>query len=380
MNSRIGRLQEVLKQRDTDYAIIFENKNLYYFSGTMQNGVLVVPREDEPIGLMRRVYERTVEESWIGDIRKVKSLKELGKVIKEGKLGIEEDVLSVELYKRLKGLFPVAQFVDISFPIRQIRAVKDQEELKPIFKSGAINDAGHRRVKEVLAEGISELELSAELEKEIRARGHDRTGKPRDWNSLLMTPQVASGEAGSVPNRFFVPLAGVGLSPACPQGPSWKRIARGEPIVVDSGVTYNGYMTDQTRTYSIGEPPPEVAKAHDACLEIHDRLKESMKAGTPVRELYQLALEIAKERGYEHSFQGVGEYRVGFVGHGVGLELNDFPLIGPVDMFLEENMVVAIEPKIILPGKGGVGIENTFLITRQGARPVTKTEAELIIV
>lgn len=380
MNRRIERLQAALAQSKVNYALIFEAKDFYYFSGTMQNGVLVVPRDGTPTLLIRRVYERAVQESWIEDIRKVSGLRELKGIIKDGgKLGVEEDVLSVEMYRRLQGLFPKSEFVDISFPIRMIRAVKDQQELECIFRSGAINDAAHQKVKEMLTEGLTELEVSAELERELRRRGYDRTGKARDWNSLLLSPQVASGAAASYPNRFFVPLAGVGLSPACPQGPSWKRIVRGEPIVIDTGGIYNGYMTDQTRTYCLGDPPPEALQAYQVCLEIHDRLKESMRPGIPVRKLYQLALGIAGEYDYKENFMGIGEYRVNFVGHGVGLELNDFPIIGPVDMTLEENMVVAIEPKIISPGKWGVGIENTFVITPNGVEPVTKTETDLII-
>lgn len=360
-----------MEQDGIDAVIIFQNKDLYYFSGTTQNCVLAVTGNDALLFVMRNA-ERAAGETFIERTIKMKSTSEIKNFISAKKIGIEEDVLPVSMYRRLIQMFPSSQFCDISQTVREIRAVKDENEIKLLKRSASINDAGHGKAREVLHEGMTELELSAAISNEMRRLGDDWAVRSRHWNSLPPT-QIASGKNSCVANRSFIALGGVGLSAANPCGPSARKIKKGEPVYVDLVPSYMGYATDETRTFCIGKPGEEVTAAYDACVEIYNALLDRMEVGVPVRELYQSSLAMAKEHGYENNFLGVGEYRVKFIGHGIGLELDELPVLADNDARLEENMILTIEPKIVT-SEGGVGIEDTILITKKGAKTLTNAD------
>lgn len=372
---RIKKLKSELERKKIDLALIFQNKDLFYFSGTMQSGVLAVPKNGEPILFIQRNYERAIGETWIKNVVKIKSFDEIKKEIHAECIGVEKDVLPIFMGERIEKIFS-ASLVDISGFVREMRAVKDEKEIRLIKKSASINDAGHRKVEEVLREGISEVELSAEILSCMRKLGDDGSASSRFWNSLLPT-QIASGESSAIPNRSFIALGGVGLSPANPTGASRRKIKRGIPVYIDLVPSFNGYCSDATRIYCIGEPSREVAKAYEVCMEIYYVLLDRIRPGIPTNELWEVAVSIAEKRGYARSFLGIHPYQVKFVGHGVGLELDELPVISKSRMILSEGMVVAVEPKIVTR-EGGVGIEDTILVKKKGT-PLTKMERGIVI-
>lgn len=380
MSRRIEKLQAALERLRLGCAILLQNRDIYYFTGTMQDGALVVPASGEPVLLVRRNYERAQQEATVPPLRRMDSLDEMRGIVPQGmaRAGMEADVLPVATYQRLVKLFPGTEWVDISGAIMELRMVKEPGELELISRSAAINDAAHRRAAEVLRDGLTEVELFSEMEYVARRLGDDRLGSSRGFNTLPPC-QIGSGDGATVPNRAMLPFGGVGMSPAAPCGPSARTIRRGEAVVVDWVSSFNGYISDQTRTYFIGPPDGELLRAYETCQRIYHAVVAAMAPGVPGRQLYELAVKMAAEAGYEH-FLGLGEYRVRFVGHGVGLELTEQPVLSyREDRPLPADCVLTVEPKIVLPGKGAVGIENTLWLSRDGPRPFTSAPEMVIL-
>jgi Xaa-Pro aminopeptidase len=380
VNPRIENLQRVLTQKQIDVALIFQNRDLYYFAGTMQDCVLAVSATGEPVLLVRRNYERAKQETTVSSLSRLNSLEDLSEVVPSGtgRAGIEADVLPVATFRRLQSLFPTTEWVDISTDIMAIRMVKEPGEVEFITRSAAINDAAHLRATQVLRDGINELELFSEMEYAARRLEDDRLGSGRGFNSLPPC-QIGSGDGATVPNRAALPFGGVGMSPAAPCGSSTRVIHQGEAVVVDWVSSYEGYVSDQTRTYFIGPPDSELLRAYDTCRQIYQAVVAVMAPGVPGKHLYELGLRMAAEAGYEH-FLGLGEYRVRFLGHGVGLELTEQPVISyREERLLPEGCVLTVEPKIVIPGRGSVGIENTLWLTGDGPRPLTSAPDTVIL-
>ncbi|MEK7848996.1 MAG: Xaa-Pro peptidase family protein [Chloroflexota bacterium] len=380
MSRRIEKLQAALERLRLGCAILLQNRDIYYFTGTMQDGALVVPASGEPVLLVRRNYERAQQEATVPSLRRMDSLDEMREIVPQGmaRAGMEADVLPVATYQRLVRLFPGTEWVDISGAIMELRMVKEPGELELISRSAAINDAAHRRAAEVLRDGLTEVELFSEMEYAARRLGDDRLGSSRGFNTLPPC-QIGSGEGATMPNRAMLPFGGVGISPAAPCGPSARTIRRGEAVVVDWVSSFNGYISDQTRTYFIGPPDGELLRAYETCRSIYHAVVAAMAPGVPGKQLYELAVKMAAEAGYEH-FLGLGEYRVRFVGHGVGLELTEQPVLSyREDRPLPADCVLTVEPKIVLPGKGAVGIENTLWLSRDGPRPLTSAPEMVIL-
>jgi len=184
-----------------------------------------------------------------------------------------------------------------------------------------------------------------------------------------------------VPSFLSSPTGGTGLSPAIAQGASWRPVQRNEPVLLDYVFALDGYLVDQTRIFAVGGLSDELVAGHRAMIEIHQALSVAAKPSATGGELYDLALGMAKKMGYAEHFMGHGEERINFVGHGVGLELDEYPFLARgQDMVLEQGMVIAVEPKLVYPGLGVVGIENTNLVTDDGLESLTASEEDIVVV
>jgi Xaa-Pro aminopeptidase len=162
-----------------------------------------------------------------------------------------------------------------------------------------------------------------------------------------------------------------------PQGAGLRRIGVREPISIDYVGIVDGYMVDQARTFFLGEAPEEFVKIHSLALKIQDAIAETGKPGVRAEALYDLAIDMAMPVGPSARFMGY-PVAVPFVGHGVGLELDELPVLGRKSGYvLETGMVIAIEPKFIIPGKGLAGIENTFVVAENGMEKLTKFGDEI---
>jgi len=161
------------------------------------------------------------------------------------------------------------------------------------------------------------------------------------------------------------------------QGPGFARIKHGESVLVDYAGCYNGYIADETRIFSLGKLSAKLEEAHQAALQIEEAIARQLCPGKKSREIWSLSEAEGARLGYQDFLGGPPGSKAGFVGHGVGLQIDEYPVLGPVDHEIVENMIVAVEPKMIYPGEGVVGIEDTFLVGANGAERLTRLPQEI---
>jgi Xaa-Pro aminopeptidase len=203
----------------------------------------------------------------------------------------------------------------------------------------------------------------------------------RNWDLELFFGHVLSGRSGLLTAYTNTPSGGPGLSPAFPQGPSLKPLAPGEPISVDLAACVNGYIVDMTRMYALGSLPPAAWEAWEAVEEVYRLMVAAARPGTKPGDIFREISEAVRARGLADCFMGPGADRVSFLGHGVGLELDELPFI--TDRFpypLEADMVLAFEPKFFLPEIGMIGQEDTGRITPGGMEWLTRSPREITII
>lgn len=384
---RIGALQGQLARKGLDAALILQTADLFYFAGTIQQSHLWVPAQGEPLLLVRKDVARARAESPLARIEAIRSPKEIpGLLAANGlaapqALGLEMDVLPANLYLAYGLIFAGAQLSDISTAIRLLRAVKSSWEIGMIRQAARLSDQLAAAVPDLLREGMTEIELAGQVEARARALGHQGIVRMRLWGSELFYGHLMAGPSGAIPSYLASPTGGPGVGPAVAQGPGMRPIQRHEPILVDYVFVFNGYLADHTRIFSLGRLPADLERAHAAMLTVQAEVKAATRPGVPSGRLYQTAIESAERQGYGAFFMGADERRVRFVGHGIGLELDEFPFLAQgQDLPLQAGMVFALEPKLVFPGRGVVGIENTHLVTAQGVEQLTRLEEQIMVV
>jgi Xaa-Pro aminopeptidase len=377
---RIKRLQKALLEKGVSGALIVQKTDLFYFSATSQQGYLYVPSEGEPLLMVFKDFDRARQESPLALVVPIASPRKLPELLASHGLsspkvlGLELDVLPANLYFQYQKIFTHSELVDISTEIRLIRAVKSDYEIDCITQAAKGSDLVCAKVSELIAEGKTELELAGELESYARSLGHQGIVRMRLWGSELFYGHLLSGADGAVPSYLASPTGGKGPSKLTGQGAGFKKIKRDEPILVDYVFALNGYLSDHTRIFCLGELPDELLEGHEAMLEIQEQVMKYAKPGVAGGDVYELMVSSAEAKGYGEWFMGVGERRIRFTGHGIGLELDEFPFLAKgQELELERNMIIALEPKLIIPGKGVVGIENTHQVTDQGLVSLTRS-------
>ncbi len=379
IDERTKKLQS--RMEDLTGAILFQSVDMLYFSGTAQEGLVYVPAnpEAEPVVMVRKSLERAREESpvEVSPLKGLRNLKsDLG--IPDGaRIGLELDVLPYNNYARVKQALGDAKFVDVSERIKEIRSVKSKFEIRLMREAARILDAGIGSVPNHLKEGMAEIELAAKVEAEMRMLGHQGSLRFRRFNQERPMGHLMAGPNAAYPSFVASPTGGVGPSLLQPQGPGFRKIMRNEPILVDYGGVYNGYIADETRIFSIGRLPKELEDAHIAALDVEKAVVEALRPGNSGREIFEISEARGEELGYKDNLGGPVGAKCGFVGHGVGLEIDERPVLGPVDHDILPNMTVAVEPKMIYPGLGVVGIEDTFLTTERGPERLTRLPQEI---
>jgi len=368
---RINGLKEKMAGAGIGFSVIMQNADLFYFSGTIQKGVMVIPLNDSPLLLVERSLERVKAETPL-DITPIKSDKEIGAILQqkgmlEGKGGMELDVVPVSVFERFKRLIGFEKFVDVAPLIRELRMRKSPFEIEQVKRSGQIIARIFEKAKHVVREGVREIDIDAELVAEGRRYGHQGFLRMRGFNQDMMNLYVTAGATSGVPSNMDVPISGLGLTAAIGQGSSLKPVERGVPVLVDYGGGYNGYVTDETRMYVAGEIKERFKKAYNVTREIVEDVTSFGREGIDCTEIFDRAHQLVKKAQLQEHFMGFGEGQVSFIGHGLGLEINELPVItARHERILEEGMVFAFEPKFIFPGEGSVGIEVDFIVRKKG--------------
>jgi Xaa-Pro aminopeptidase len=384
IEERLTRVRAGMKKQDVEALLVVQKMDFYYLSGTTQDGILFVPLEKKPLLMIRRELERAKVESPIENVVALNSNRQLPSLINDylgeipHTLGLELDVLPVRDYFRLQELFPRTELMDTSLIFRDTRKIKTPFEINLMRGAAEIGRKVYLEAREILKEGMTEIQFGGLLEAAAKKYGHEGLLRVRSLNYEAYSWHVLSGLSGGIVSQSDSPMGGLGLSPAFPVGASRKVIRNHEPILVDFGTSYHGYQVDETRMFSIGKMDQKFIDAYNACREIHDTVLEEVRPGADCEALFIKSLRLAEKLGYKDSYLGPPGLQTRFIAHGIGLELNELPFIAQDQSYpLEEWMTFAIEPKIVFPGEGSLGIENTVVVTRSGYEILTNVSQDI---
>jgi Xaa-Pro dipeptidase len=383
LRARVATFQHALSVAEMGGALITHNSGLYYLAGTIQPVQLYVPAEGEPMLLVRRNRERVMVESPF-PIHDLTSLRDLPlKLSQRGvipaTLGLELDVMPVLTYRRYEKALPDVKWKDVGGILRAQRSIKTAWELEQIRAVRPLADAMLDGVRELLRSGLTEVEFAGLLEARARSLGHQGRSWLRAYNQDMYWGHLIAGESGTVASYFDSPNGGWGLNPAKPDGAGLRVITKNSPVLVDYVATRYGYVLDQTRTAVVGKLPDELQRAYDATVAVQNAVIAAATPGAIGSDLFKLALKTADEQGIGDGFGGLGDNKAKFVGHGVGTEIDELPLLaGGWHEPLQPGMVFALEPKYTHPTLGIVGIENTWLVTETGVERLTPDDDGVI--
>ncbi|HUH67348.1 MAG TPA: Xaa-Pro peptidase family protein [Syntrophales bacterium] len=376
--TRIRALQMRMERDGMDGALIVQNADLFYFTGSVPQGYLFVPCSGKPILFVRRNIDRIRNESELEEIIAVAGPKELPAILAERgyqglkRIGMELDVLPVNTYLRYLQVMKPAEIVDIWPSVQALRAVKSDYEIGLLKEVAVLADFIVATCRNNLREGIAEIELAATIEAAARVRGHQGFMRTRAFNQEVYWGHLMSGPDAAALNLVESTTGGYGLSNAFPHGAGWRTIRSREPVICDIGGIMYGYCVDQTRTLAIGSLPDKLDSAYKASLDIHNRLARMIAPGLSVGELFSEGERMAETHNLQNHFLGYGKLRLAFCGHGVGIELDEFPvLLRGGRTILAPGMTIAVEPKFNFPGEGVVGVEDTFVVTEEGSQKLT---------
>lgn len=368
---RIDKVVAEMATVGADQLLISDNANKYYLTGRVFAGWLTLSANGEMRAFVRRPVNLEGDE--VTFVRKVEDVALTGSAI-----GLETATLSAAEYLRINAMLNNQSVVDASIVMRRARAVKTDFEIAMIEKSGQKQDAVYRRIPSLYREGMSDLDLQIAIERELRIDGC--LGQFRiSGNSMeLFMGNILVGDNADNPTPYDFAMGGAGTDPSLPVGANGTIIAPGNSVMVDANGNFTGYMTDMTRTFALGELTDEAMRAHARSIEICDRLAQIGVPGAKASALYEEAARIAAEAGLADYFMGHRQ-QAGFAGHGVGIEINEAPVIAPRSKdILCKGQVIALEPKFVIPGTGAVGIENTYVVEDDGMRCLTPTPREIL--
>lgn len=371
LEERLRLFQQALCEEGLDAAVIVQHADLYYFAGIVNKAWLYVPASGAAALLAFPGADRVRLESdfpRVFDITRVEQfpelLDQLG-YLPPRVLGLEADVVPMALHDRIARLFSTSRMADVSAIIRRVRMVKSPWEIGQIRAACQMGQEIFDYVPQVLCQQMTELELSGEIERFARKMGHPGYMRARGFNQELTYALVLSGPESAIPSYSSGPLGGRGLPPAFPHASTHRAIGKNEPVIVDFSAWAGGYLADMTRTYCIGSLPSHMEHAYDTAVAIQELMKREARTGAVCSELWQAVRQLVRTNGLCEHFMGMSR-RVPFIAHGVGIEIDEFPIVGPkTELILETNMVIAVEPKFVFPD-GAVGLENTFVVGPKG--------------
>lgn len=377
---RANKLAHNLLKACIDIAVIADNAEKYWLTGRVFAGWLTVTSS----GRLRAFVKRPVDlsESFVKYVRKHEEIDLEGAA--EGKkivVGLNFSTITMADYcrfeKHLKGLADV-EFADMSKCIREARAVKTSFEIQRLEESGRHQVAVNSIIPSLYRQGMTDLQLQIEIERALRLEGCLGQFRVSGDSMDLFMGNILAGDNADNPTPFDFAMGGAGADPSLPVGADNTVIEDGMTVMVDANGNFTGYMTDMTRTFYRGKVGDLALKAHQCSIDICRKCAEMGKPGVKAASLYETAFEMAKNNGLGDYFMGHRQ-KAGFVGHGVGIEINEAPVIAPRSRdILAEGNVVALEPKFVIPGVGAVGIENTYVVGADGMRCITPAPEEML--
>lgn len=374
-----SRMQQAMQKIGADGCLLTIDVNLYYTTGRIYSGYFYLPAEGEPWFFVKR--PNGLSGNQVEYIRKPEQMAEIfaahGLKMPE-KLLLEADELTYNDYIRLQSLFNPKETANATTLMRNLRQVKTPWEISQFRLSAQKHAATYAEIADCFRTGMTDLELQYEIEKRMRRNGSMGIFRAFGANMDIFMGSILAGENAENPSPFDFALGGGGMNASCPLGANGTVLKEGTAIMVDMAGNYTAYMTDMTRIFSVGRLPELAYRAHRVALAIQHEIENTARPGTPCADLYNLAAAIAEREGLSPYFMGTKQ-QAKFVGHGIGIQINELPVLTPRSKeILAPNMVFALEPKFVIPGVGAVGIENSFLVTESGLEKLTLFDEEII--
>lgn len=376
---RIQQIQQYIVHQKMDACVISSPVNLYYLNGQIFDGYMYILPHQKPLLFVRRPVDININN--VEYIRKPEQLPEL---LKKHNLPlpksilIESDALPYNSVVRFQKALNMPEMKSISGFMRQIRSVKSDDELAQVRRSAKSHARVYQQIPSLYRAGMTDLDLQIEIEYVMRKEGSIGTFRSFGENMDIYMGSLLAGDNAQEASPFDFALGGKGIDPLLPLGSANKVMKKGTTIMVDMAGNYTPYLDDMTRTFSVGEIPEEAKRAHQLSIDIHNEIIAFAKAGVACSDVYDKTMEMVVANKMEQYFMGTTQ-QAKFVGHGVGLEINEPPVFAQRSReILQKNMAMALEPKFVLPGIGAVGIENTYFVTETGLEKVTLCEENIV--
>lgn len=373
---RHNALRRLMADNKADAILISDNANLFYLTGRVFDGYVYLPVEGDAIYFVRRPVKLTGDN--VVEIHKPEQIAEHVRLKLGTVVGLELDVTPYNTIARLVRVFPLSEVGNASQLMRRARSIKTPEEIELIRLSGEKHIAVYREIPAFYSPGMSDIELQIEIERASRLKGCLGQFRISGQSMELYMGNLLVGENADFPSPYDFAMGGAGINPSLPVGADGTIIRSGNTVMVDMNGNFNGYMTDMTRTYAVGRIADEALRAHQVSIDIHRRVAAEALPGVKCSDLYHIGAEMAEQAGLSPYFMGHRQH-AGFIGHGIGIEVNEAPVIAPRSRdVIEPGMVIALEPKFVIPGTGAVGIENTYVVSDSGLENLTPMEEDII--
>lgn len=380
------RIQAKLQKAGVDGLFIVQPVDMFYFSGTTQNGFLYIPSEGDMLLFIKQWFLIAQKESPVKNIIEIKSIEEIPGLISDfygrlpSALGFEFDVIPVNTSNFYRSIFSDQNCVDGSPYILKVRTIKSDWEIAQMERTGRLFNKTFEYAKKAIRPGLSEMEFAGMMEAFAGNYSPGAFVRVRDIHTEGYPWHILSGKSGGMVGLLDSPASGEGTSAAFPCGAGSKLLAANEPIMIDFAFELNGYHMDVTRMFSIGAMPDRAMKACQGAMEIHNAVLEIAKPGVTVDALFRHSVSCAQILGYAEPYLGPLGYKVSFIGHGIGLELIEGPIIARNKKDrLEPGMTFALEPKMVFENEFAAGIESVFLVTETGHRLISQVPVEVFI-
>lgn len=373
---RFNRVCRSIKEAAIDAILVTDNANIYYLTGRVFDGYIYLPANGKAIYFVRRPVE--LKGDCIVEIRKPEQIAESLSLNIPATIGLELDLTPYSTITRLSKIFPSAKIANASPLLRQARSIKTGVEIDMIKRSGISQAHVYREIPKLYRPGMTDIELQVEIERIARLAGCLGQFRISGDSMELYMGNVLVGENADAPSPYDFAMGGAGLDPSLPVGANGDMIRPGNTVMVDMNGNFTGYMSDCTRTFAVGDIPAEALDAHQCSIDIHKAICKAAVPGVKCSDLYEMGKEMATKAGFARYFMGHRQH-AGFIGHGVGIEVNELPVIAPRSHdIIERNQVIALEPKFVIPGTGAVGIENTYHVTEDGLVNLTELTEEIV--
>ncbi|MBO5053758.1 MAG: aminopeptidase P family protein [Muribaculaceae bacterium] len=370
LSRRLGHIDAAMTASGLDSLVVCSATNTYYLSGRVFCGFAIYIKQLRRILWMVKRPAQLKGEDVIY-LRKPEQILDCMNTLGVtpsvlGNVGLELDEISYNHIQRQATALRLKTWGNADGVLNIARATKTPYEQSLIRQSGISHEHVYCQIPHLYREGMTDIELQIEIERTSRLEGCLGLFRVSGPDMELHMGNILAGDNADSPSPYDFAMGGAGASPSLPVGADGTILRPGLAVMIDVNGNYTGYMTDMTRTFTVGDLPDEALRAHEVSREICRELADMGRPGIAAKDLYERAVAIATDHKLEHYFMGHRQH-AGFVGHGVGIVINELPVIAPRSKnILQAGNVIALEPKFVIPHVGAVGIENTYIVQDNG--------------